>query len=549
MRRDVGLFVVIAVYFALYCVGVISRVESVVFMGVDEASIIESIKALFRPPVYNMLASYHSKFYGWSYIVINFVVLAPFKLMGIETPLVTNIVVRAVLFLIGLTASCLFYFVCRHIYGVLLSAIITLFFLTHPVVGYYFIMIHPESTGILFYLLGLLFLCRFVGDEKGMLSNYLGAVISFSISSLAKQPFFFISLLTILYFPYHFLKIKSIPVLDFIKSKNFVKLSAATIGVSALVAFIIHPYAFFQFGKFVGFQRHILDVNSKKTFSDVGLAWVVQIRENPIVIVNSLLLMLPFIHRRYRTIPFVYSIVASSVVTLLFVYKSRYFVNITYLFPLYPIYILNISYAMYVLYNWHSLREIRWIKGVLMFSIFLFFIPHFVLNFFQNTYVICKMWLLDGLTTKNLSWSYIESLPVNSRIAYLPTVAVPDSYREIGCHVWQGCASEKQLDEYSPDYMFVSWEYEYFNADEWAKFINKNGYTKITELIPAERVDVKDTCGVIGSNKKMSYPMDVLSPAGALSRSMDCYDDFMRILRLSSKGVVVEGLDISVYKK
>ena len=53
-------------------------------MGVDPSSIIGSINNMFEKPVYDMNGSYHSRVYGWTYFSLNFVVLAPFKLIGAD---------------------------------------------------------------------------------------------------------------------------------------------------------------------------------------------------------------------------------------------------------------------------------------------------------------------------------------------------------------------------------------------------------------------------------------------------------------------------------
>ena len=202
--------VVLFVYLALYGVSVFTQVKNVAFMGVDEGSIIEAINNLFQPYYYNMLGSYHTKFYGWSYVAINFFVLAPFKLFGLSNSVAINIIIRLVLFVIGLASTFVFFFVGRRLFGTVLSFFLTLFFLSHPVAAHYFTTIHPESTGTLFYLIGLLFLGRFVSDERKMLVNYKWAVVAFSISSLSKQPYFFICFATLLCFPYFFIKIKNI---------------------------------------------------------------------------------------------------------------------------------------------------------------------------------------------------------------------------------------------------------------------------------------------------------------------------------------------------
>lgn len=539
--------VVLFVYLALYGVSVFTQVKNVAFMGVDEGSIIEAINNLFQPYYYNMLGSYHTKFYGWSYVAINFFVLAPFKLFGLSNSVAINIIIRLVLFVIGLASTFVFFFVGRRLFGTVLSFFLTLFFLSHPVAAHYFTTIHPESTGTLFYLIGLLFLGRFVSDERKMLVNYKWAVVAFSISSLSKQPYFFICFATLLCFPYFFIKIKNINLFDFVSSKLFYKLFFMTAGISLLTAFIIHPYAFARPDMFLEFQRKLLQGSSRISFEDVSGLWTTQIISNPIVIINIALLLLPVYIRKYRINLYIYSVAVSSFLTILFVYKARLFVSITYLYPLYPVYILNVGYAFHLIYRNLARRYLNIIKPIMIFLGIILVMPHFIYNISDSAAAVYKKWLLDDLSTKSLSWDYIETLPADTKISYLPTVAVPDSYREIGCHVWQGCATEKALEAFSPDYVFVSWEYPHFNAEEWKNFLTKNSYKKVTDLKPF--VNIVQPEGVADGVHGSSWFNIMFSPIRQLKIGMNNIQDIKKDLLYYSRGLVVEGLQVSVYKK
>jgi len=170
-------------------------------MKVDPASITHSIYELFESPYYNMLASYHSRYYGWSYMVINFIILSPFELIfGIthhNHPEVINFTIRAILFAISLFAVLVFYTVCLKLTRYrTISFFAALLFMVTPITSTFWHTIHPEAAGILFFLLGALYFLHF--RESRERKDYIFCLVFLVLSSLSKQPFFVVSLFVLL---------------------------------------------------------------------------------------------------------------------------------------------------------------------------------------------------------------------------------------------------------------------------------------------------------------------------------------------------------------
>ena len=108
--KDRNYFILLVIFSAAFFGITFASVKDVAFMGVDAQLITRAIHDLFDPPYYNMMASYHSRLYGWTHMVISAIALAPLKLLfGVENPQITNYCVKLVLFLISLLAVFVFY--------------------------------------------------------------------------------------------------------------------------------------------------------------------------------------------------------------------------------------------------------------------------------------------------------------------------------------------------------------------------------------------------------------------------------------------------------
>lgn len=122
-------------------------------MGVDEHSIIDSINGLTSHSYYNMNANYHSQYYGWTYFSLNFFIVGFAKIVGVSEPVAINIIVRTTHFIIGLFCALSMLFLSRKIFdSFLIAFIITVAFITNPMLSHFLNEIHPESLGLFYRL-------------------------------------------------------------------------------------------------------------------------------------------------------------------------------------------------------------------------------------------------------------------------------------------------------------------------------------------------------------------------------------------------------------
>ena len=77
------LVIVFTILYLPHCFIMVSDISLITAYEVDPGSIIDSIEKLYSGKIYNMLNGYHSKFYGWTYISINFWLLLPIKLLNL----------------------------------------------------------------------------------------------------------------------------------------------------------------------------------------------------------------------------------------------------------------------------------------------------------------------------------------------------------------------------------------------------------------------------------------------------------------------------------
>ena len=533
----------VVIYFLLYAGNIFAYVRSAELMGVDPRSIIGSIHALFEDPVYNLHGAYHSRVYGWTYFVINFFVVAPFKLLG-ASELVMNIVFRMTLFVIGLILILAFYGVAYRFVGKLFGAFAVVLLMINPVAGFFFLEIHPETTGVMFYLLALYFLIKFASEGQ-TLRTYAIAVVFLALSALSKQPFAIISFFIFLCFPYLRLQSLGCSLKEYLKTTEFRKLFLLTIALVFGVTFIVHPYAILRFDQLLYYQLRPLSHSRGDVSSIVG-PWAAQVYSNPIVLMNfSLLLLLAAYKKLHLPLLFRYSIIVSAFVTVLFMYMQKQFIIVNYLFPLFPIYVLNIVFAVKTVFEVVIKPRGKLVSSAVIVITTAYFSFVFAQNLSQTVYYSYKRIYLDGLTTKDLSWVYIQGLPEKARILYMPTVAMPPEYKETSCHVWRACNKLDGLTEFDPEYILVSWDFRYFNKDLYKQFVASNNYRQIHEIKPEASAPLnckKD------SAKNLRALLTNYAP-GTLGRGIDHCLEKLANVREINREAKITGSAIQVYTR
>ena len=558
------LFIVL-LYIFIYALSLLTGVSDVEFMGVDERSIMTSLHGLFSGPLYNMTEQYHSKAYGWTYFSINFLVISPLKLLQVDNDFVYNVVVRATLFVIGILVGVAFYLVSIRFLSRLASLVLAILFLLDPVASHYFVTIHPETTGMLFYLGGVYFVFKYFSEGQEKLKIYIIALTCFWLSSLSKQPFAITSVVTILLFPLYYLVNGSVSARGYLLKKSTWNTFFLSVFVVVTLLFVVNPYAILNFSAFLEGQMGPLSHSEGRPLEEAVLLWWNQLKESPVVLANFLLLLLlPFYKTLKLSSLFVFSVLASCVVSVLFMYMQKLIVSMTYIYPLFPVFLWNTAYALKLFLG--RIEKNTYLSVATVCFLMVVVGPYFLLHAIQSVYRIHAHFLLEEKYTTHVVYSYIEELPSTEKLLYMPTIAMPKTHKHNSCHVWRSCNTEQAIKKFQPDYIFVNWRYPYFEPEIIKTYMKNEPYELVHQISGGG--DLSLNCGLPDylmapkstdelANDGVSEGLSLLSEFGVLenfsivsmgNRIGNCIDSFQGIYDTDQVSESL-GDDIEVWKK
>lgn len=538
-RKDkVYLSMIAIMYFLFYSICIVANIRSVEFMGIDEHSIIDSINGLTSHSYYNMNSHYHSKFYGWTYFSLNFFIIGIAKLLGCSEATTINLLVRMTHFIIGLLCSLSMFVLTRTLFKGLVALVVTFAFITNPMLSHFLNEIHPESLGLLLQILAILVLINVYQSKSINDKLFTYAVIFLSLSGLCKQAFiisnFFVGLtFLILYYTDAYKEHKTLPY-----KEVWPPIRKAILTFFA-VFFVIHPFAFLQPIRFLSAQMRISAEHSSKTFSEVFPQWIDVLSNNPVIVLNTaLVLCVPFLFKKHRLLSL--SIIFSNLITAIYIYKARLWVVETYLLPTFLFSYLNVAYVICQL----ILKKITPAFSIIKILIVAFLALTLTTDTVYSVYKQQARYFKQGLKTKDASWSYLEKVENGTRVAYSPNIAMPDNLKEIGCMAWQGCKDAQELAQYNPELIVASLDYPHFNSSEYSKFITQNNYRVIAQFnkAPVQRTICTRP---LYRNSKL-YIFDISKRYRA---TRNCVDAYREMLDDSANNRVIDGETICIYSK
>jgi hypothetical protein len=499
----IGLTVIFSILYLPHAFIMIQDINLISAFEVDPGSIIASINDLFNKPIYNMLNGYHSKFYGWTFFSINFLLLTPLKILryffGIKSQTPILFAIKIIYFAIGLLMTLAFYQALNKLSGnrfLVINFLFSVLFIVSSL-HYVFYFIHPESTGALFIFLSISSLHLFIKESKLLL--YYTGVIFLVMASLAKQTFFIAALPILFCFIDVYRKGINMNSSSFFTSTHFFKLLKNTFYLSLLVSFIIHPYAFIKPIEFLNFQYSL-----SQSFSSAGdisymhsiNSWVSLIKNNPLMYFSfiSLSIVIPYAFFMYKKSNlYEYFLVSMNGVAAIFIFLfvafgNRLVYHDAYLFPCYLFLFFNIFAIVQFL-----IIETRKFKLLLFRE---FFYITFISFFLFFIVVGLKSTLHDSrarLDYKNSiafrTYEYINNnIKPGDRIAHDHFVAVPYEMNNISCHFWRGCGTD-HIDKFSPNYVIFNPDWSFngisVETERLAKYVKDHNMLligKITSL-------------------------------------------------------------------
>lgn len=441
-------------------------INFVIAYEVDPGSIIQAIMSLYKHS-YNMNLSYHSKYYGWTYYAISYLLLMPVyvaKLLKIiRDDYYFFVGLRFIFFSIGLLSALAYFEVAKRVLkSILLAFVSALLFIASPAISRYFYFIHPESTGLLFSFLGVLCLLRF-NDKRGEdIRWYTFGLISLVLSALSKQVFFITALPVLFLFYYSYCYYHNVSIWRFAVSKQFVRILLFTVFLSVLIFFIINPFAFFQPKTFFANQMFMFSTQTHGVVSQIEAIrnWLGTVRKIPIIYISMFSAPVTLVgagilgrNQKIGRALFFVSMISSILYIILISISARYLIQEGYFAPIYPFFILNfLIIPLYVIRKWN----VNWLKLVITVPLiyFLFFV---LVSDFSVSISRGYARLMYKNSIIYQTYAYIqENIPSGSKIAHDHLVAVPSSNGLVGCQYWyDGCGTD-YIEQFQPDYVIFS---------------------------------------------------------------------------------------------
>jgi len=490
------LITIFTILFIPHVFVVVHDINFVTAYEVDPGSIIQSILSLLQH-AYNMNAAYHSRYYGWTYFSMNYFLLMPIYLAKV-LKIVTDdyylfVGIRFIFFMIGL-ASVLAYFevVKRTLKHTLLSFTAALLYLASPITSKFFYWIHPETTGLLFLFISLICLTRFNEVQAEDYRWYTFGLLTIVLSVLSKHVFLFTAIPIIFLFIYFYCHHHKKSIFGFLVSKQFAKVLLATIAFSALIFFLINPFAFFQPKVFIANQIYLFSsqTQSSVTSTEAMGLWLNIIKTVPIIFISIILFPFTFLgaiilwrNQKTGMMLYVVNILSAILFVIIISITQRFLYTEFYFAPIYPFFVLNlISVPLYITRKWKA----GFIKLLTILSLiyFLFFI-------LVGDFSVSLPTGYDRLNYQNSAtykvYNYIEeNIPNDSKIAHDHFVAIPSDKGIIACHFWQGCGTD-YIEEFKPDYVIFDENWtccgKNLSTDRLKKYISDHHFILIDTIV------------------------------------------------------------------
>ena len=367
----ITLIVIFSILYLPHAFVVIEDISFVEAYEVDPGSIIDSIISMYED-FYNMNAGYHSKYYGWTYYWISFIVLAPiYYIENVVSPgdfTAFLLGVRLLFFLIGLFSVLAFYQVVYRLFKSKWLALAGgLIYISSAITARYFYFLHPESTGLLFLFLGILCLLNFRDSKAQEPRWYLIGLVCLVLSTLSKHPFLLPAVGVLFLFLITEIHYKQIPFFEFTFSWRFIKILLFTLGFSLLIFFIINPHAFLELKLFIRNQLGLTTNQVNKTsltFAEGLGKWIRIIKTLPVFVISinlaplTIIIDLVFVKDKLGKLYYIVNVLTGILFIFVFSILSRFIIDSMYFAPIYPILVINcLAFPAFLTKKIHRFRR------------------------------------------------------------------------------------------------------------------------------------------------------------------------------------------------
>ncbi|EDN71520.1 conserved hypothetical protein [Beggiatoa sp. PS] len=367
----------------------------------DPGNIAHAIMSLFNDPIYNHHNYVILSDYGWVLGDISFIVVFLFKIVGqlmgfydqpifgtVDDQAIFNGAIRMVNFTFAM-ASILLFFRLSHLLfeNKKVSFIASLFFMFIPWAAIYSYWLHPDASGMVFMMIALLSVVKFVKQEQKLIYFFI-ALASLELATLSKPPYFFLSIPVLLIFLFNYCHKTHLKYLTFLISPQFFKISIASLQIAIFILFIVHPYSIIEFSQAYNIQRLLFGIYQNISITQSFYNWFYIYKNEPLIYINVFLLYLliiPLFFKQKFSISFLFvtSVLFCNIFLLITIWGMRYNMTARYMYPIAPLLILNI--VAFIIFVWNKLNFLliqkkHYLKIILTGLGILYLLPIFTEN-------------------------------------------------------------------------------------------------------------------------------------------------------------------------
>jgi len=433
-------------------------------LEIDPGSLLVSIKGLFKSPYYNMYNSYHSSQYGWTWLAINFFLILPVKilfyLLNINNEILINYFAKIIFYFINLISVLILFRLNIKILkynNILLALTITSLYIVNNFYGLFYYL-KPETTGILFFFLSIIFLIDY--NQKSKKNFFYLSFCCLFLSVLTKQLFLFNAIIFSFFLFYLYLIKNNLNFysnnLTKIIFNQFIKITILFL----LIFFLVNPYAFIHpIALFKG--QYILSTvfSSEISYSESIFQWIKVYSSTLYLLipfsVNILCLIAYFFLKKKNKFyfAFIIALFACTIITLLLIptVNKKSFLN-TYLVGLLPISFLQVVFFIKLVLGYKNLiKKIILNTFFLLFFITLFFNGYSLIQSSKNRfdYKSSVQYHLFEYAKKN--FYLVDKIVVDHNSG-----SIPEFLNKNTCHYWRECNTYEAILNFGPDYVIFS---------------------------------------------------------------------------------------------
>jgi len=472
------MYIYIVLFFAtLYLPNAFILIEDLsLFTAYDPSGgkYVTAIESLFNAPYYSMHDGDNGNLYGWTYLAINFAILAPIKLLLAVLDIENNVAVytttRLVIFSVGLISAITFYAITKRLLAnKIIAFCAVIMFIISPVDYTLFYLLQPDSTGLMFALLAMLMLIKFIAQPYKY-KLYFGALGCLVLAVLSQQLFYLFSLPVLAIFFHYHCKNQQQKYISFIGSSDFLNLCGYSMLIVFAILLIIHPYTLLKPTIFISHLIGDSTVNHTPLLSTSLNDYIDVIDKyllikfvfflTPIVLIVNL-----FGYWKNSDSESLFYVINALIFYLLFcIFTSGNIGENKYIPMVYPLLILNflitiMSFKGHIKNITNRLR----ICSVAVFSMCIFLIINFSIP--EVIPHLSKRLEYKGSDSYKVFMYLTAHILPSDKIAYDHFVTLPAHMKAQSCHYWQGCGTD-YIDEYQPNYVIFNTKFIYLGKKD-----------------------------------------------------------------------------------